>query len=250
MQKKTDKEIIDKIKGKVTLCDKKGMVTFTDFLDPVQLEAGKAMVKSFRDTYCFSFGGYENSERNILIFHPDYIESEKIEIPLKAISIYNKTSPFQHRSVLGAILGLGLKREKIGDILIDNLRADVILYKEAAEVVLLFLDKVGNQNVTCQEIAFEQINTNSIQYKFIHATVPSLRADAVISCGFGQSRRNSSDLIKAGRVKVNYKEIDSSGYQLKEGDQVSVRGKGRMLLEKVDGLTKKERIKVVIRRVL
>ncbi|MCG8481986.1 MAG: YlmH/Sll1252 family protein [Clostridia bacterium] len=250
MPKNADKEIIDKIKGKATLCEKKGIVAFTDFLDPIQLETGKALAKPLMDTSCFSFGGYEDSERNILIFHPYYVEREKIEYPIKAISIHNKTSPFQHRSVLGAILGLGLKREKIGDILTDNHRADVILYKEAAEVVLLFLNKVGNQNVTCQEISFEQMNTKSIQYKWIHATVASLRVDAIISCGFGQSRRNSSEVLKSGRVKVNYKEIDSPGYLLKEGDQVSVRGKGRVLLEKVDGLTKKERIKVVIRRVL
>ncbi|NLK73197.1 MAG: RNA-binding protein [Clostridiales bacterium] len=247
-----EKEIYDKIKGKIITAQKRGAVCFTDFQNPYQLEIGAAIINSFDGICFFEYGGFENAERKIFVIYPEFVDPEDIEIPLKAIRIVSlsKTTVLEHKDVLGSILGLGLRRDKIGDILIDGNSADIVLYKETAEYISLFLDKIGKDTVSCQEISFDLLNTLKQKSKTINTTVASLRADAVISSGLGESRSHAVRYIQSGKLKINHKEIISPSYLVKEGDLISIRGKGRMILEKVEGITKKDRIKIVIKRII
>lgn len=248
-----DKVVLDKIKSKISLCEKKGIPVYTDFIYPHHIEMGTSMMKELSSEIdFFTFGGFDEAERKILIFYPKYIGKDDIDLPIKVIRIVSdsKSAVFKHRDVLGSILGLGIKREKVGDILIKDNNADVILYKEAAGYLMLFLNKISNIAISCYEISFDDISPLDVQYKMIHSTVASLRIDAIISCGLNESRSHSSEYIKSNRVKVNYKEVVSPAYILKESDLISVRGKGRLVLEKIEGTTKKDRIRVLIKRII
>lgn len=248
-----EKEVFDKIKSKIMICQKRGKITYTDFLDPAQIEIGQQIVnKYYRELHYFFSGGFDHSERKIMVIYPEFLSQEEIEIPVKAIHIAatSKTASLQHKNVLGAVLGLGLKREKVGDIFVESNHADVILYKEAAEYLLIFLKKVGRYSVECEEITLSQIKSPEVHYKIIHATVASLRADAIISSGLGESRSRSSNWIKSGRLKINHKEVKNVAYMVSEGDLISVKGKGRIILDKILGTTKKDRIKVIIKKVI
>lgn len=76
-----------------------------------------------------------------------------------------------------------------------------------------------------------------------------MRLDAVASAGFGMSRSKMADLINAGDVRVNWKEITQASYVLKPGDLVAIRGKGRLEIGEV-AVTKKDRYRVQLTRLV
>ncbi len=246
-----EKEVLNKIKDKVKICKKRGMITYTDFLNPFQFDLCSSFIKA-NEVNFFGFGGYEQAERKIIVLLPSDMNQEDVEIPIKVIHIKSnsKTTKLEHRDVLGAVLGLGLSREKIGDVILQKNSVDVIVYKEVAELILMYLEKLGKDMVSCEEIDFTQLSIINQQFKTIHATVASLRADVIMSCGFNESRSSACGYINKGSLKINHKEVVNPSFMLKEGDLISVRGKGRMLLEKIEGTTKKGRLKIVIKKVI
>lgn len=247
-----ERELLDKINDKIMICQKREIITYTDFLNPYQVELCLSILKKANDVQYFFFGGYHEPERQILIVYPEYIDIEDIEMPIKAIQVIpdSKTAVIEHKDVLGAVIGLGLKREKIGDILVAENTASIILFRETAAYALMYLNNIGKTSVSCHEVPLDQLNIMSNDFKSIHITVASLRVDAVISGGLGVSRSNVNRYVKSGRLKINHKEIMSPTYMVKEGDLISVKGKGRMILEKVGGTTRKDRIKITLKKVL
>lgn len=245
-----DREILSKIKGKINVCKKNHQVVFTDFLSPSHIEKCIHLVKENSELDCFTVGGYNEAERNILVLYPHFIMREEIVLPIKAvrISVNAKEADFTHRDVLGAILGLGLKREKIGDILISGKSADVILYKEAAEYISIYLTNISRYSVTCEEIKFEELKTLDTDVVTSRIIVPSLRLDAVLSHALNKSRSAVNESIKSGKIKINHQETQNPSAQLKEGDLLSIRGYGRIRFQNIAGTTKKDRIVIFVNK--
>lgn len=153
-----------------------------------------------------------------------------------------------HRSVLGSVLGLGIKREMIGDIIVQNNLCDIIVSKNIAEYILNNLKFVGHEKVQVQEISLDQITIPEDSSKEVKTTVSSLRIDNIISAGYGISREKSSALIKGEMVKLNHVIIKSAVKTVHEGDLISVRGKGRLEIREIGGMSKSGRIKIVLAR--
>lgn len=153
-----------------------------------------------------------------------------------------------HRNVLGSVLGLGLKREMIGDILINENSCDIIVAKTVVEFLLNNLKSVGRDKVDVVEILLDEIAPPIETSKEIATSVNSLRLDSIISAGFGISREKSSDLIKGEMVKLNFVVVKSISKAVNVGDVISVRGKGRIEVCNICGSTKSGRTKVILSR--
>lgn len=145
-------------------------------------------------------------------------------------------------------MGLGLKREMIGDILINEDSCDIIVMKTVVDFLLNNLKNVGRDKVDVVEVSIDEISLPMEISKEIATSVSSLRLDSIISAGFGMSREKSSALVKGEMVKLNFAIVKSTSKTVNVGDVISVRGKGRIEVCNVCGNTKSGRIKVILSR--
>lgn len=223
---------------------------YFDFLDPRGQEIALGIVRGISALAYRFWGGYRGAERQRLAILPDYYPLDKVDIPLAAVSIEGTAdfSQVTHRDVLGAVLGCGLRREKIGDLMLIRRGAQVILTPEMVPVVVHNLQAVQKVPVLVREIDLEQLEAVPKQVKEVKTTVASLRLDAVASAGYGMSRSQMVREIKARKVKVNWKPVDDPAHGIAVGDVVSTRGRGRLEVAEELGLTRKGRISLLLKR--
>jgi len=233
--------IISKIKDKIKIFEKTNKINSTNFLEPVELAIVKSVLKEIPHTI---FGGIEDSERNIII-----IGTEDIQDFSTFISILEIESNFNlnHRDILGSILGLGIKRDIIGDIIINQNKANVFIIPEMQNYIIQNLQKIGKEKVNVKSISFNEIIKPAENFKEFITTVASCRLDAIISSAFGISRELSSKLVENDKVKLNYISVTNSSKKISQDDLISVRGYGRIILKSVIGETRKDRVKVEFR---
>jgi photosystem II S4 domain protein len=152
--------------------------------------------------------------------------------------------PANHRDFLGALLGTGLNRDQVGDIIVLGERgAQAIAVPELAEFLTQSLTQVRSVPVKTQPLDWDQLRVRPPKKKELTTVEASLRLDAVASAGFGMSRSKMADLIGSGDVQVNWKAIAQTSHTLSAGDLVSIRGKGRLEIGEV-AVTKKERYRI------
>ncbi len=221
------------------------------FLNPKEQELCETVWRQI-DGIIYRFeGGFRGAERKRGIVLPDFYGSDPVDTKISAVLIQGKLpSDISHRDFLGSILGTGVDRNRIGDILVVDGGAQVVLDRDITSYILQNLTKVGSNNVDVSEIDLEQIVTGEERIKEIRTTVSSLRLDAVAAAGFGMSRTAMAREIKAGRVKLNWSEVNSPSEDVKEGDVLSIRGRGRVEIAEAGGTTRKGRIHLSLRRLL
>ncbi len=189
-------------------------------------------------------GVFEEAERKVLIIGEE--DETNVDLYLTIISI-TSNEKLEHRQVLGSILGTGIKREVVGDIIIKENVANVVVLKDISRYIIQNLDKVGREKVKVKAISQDDILEVEKKYKEIKTTVASLRLDAVISACFGLSREVSSKLVEGEKVNLNYKLTTNPSKHIAEGDLISVRGYGRFEVAEKLGSTRKDRIRVVFK---
>lgn len=191
-------------------------------------------------------GGYNDAERKVIFIYPYYMEYEDIKNPLEIVQIEGnfKFKEISHRDYLGAILNLGIVREKIGDIIIHDNFCQVIVDNSICDFLTLNLNKVSRNKVIVNKISRDDIIPNSPNYKEVSFTVSSQRLDCIISGLYNISRQDSLKYINGERVHVNYEKITSPSKEIEDNSLISVRGKGRSIIVNVGDITKKGRIKV------
>ena len=153
-----------------------------------------------------------------------------------------------HRDYLGSLMSTGLKRSKIGDILVLPEGCQVVVAAEVADYLLTHWDRVHQVPISVREIDEEQLAVEPERIKEIKATVASLRLDAVAAEGFGMSRTKMAREIKAERVKLNWRPESDPSADVREGDVLSMRGRGRVVVSQVSGKTRKGRTSIVLHR--
>ena len=155
-----------------------------------------------------------------------------------------------HRDFLGSLMGLGLTREKVGDILVSERWADVLVGSSVAEHLLREWRQAGRVPLKVEEIRPEEIRPPAEQVKLLRDTVASLRLDSVISAGFSVNRNAAAELIRSGKVEVNWMACDKPDAAVGQGDVLTVRGLGKCCLEEVGGQSRKGRTAVTMKRYL
>jgi len=243
--------IMNKFKDLVKRVDRYHSIEFTDFVDPELLGYFFEVLRDYRDLQFSVFGEKENLEYKIIAVYPDYLpEIAKEEFPIQIIKFFGnkEISKLSHRDVLGALMSLGVTRNKFGDILFFDDHIEVFVTEDMSLYVSSNLTKIGRYNLETEIQGISQFEKVEIKYDEIMVTVKSIRIDAVVSAAFNISRGKASEIINREWVKVNYRMEKNQSRQLDSGDIVSVRGKGKFLVGDFGGLTKKDRTKLTIKK--
>lgn len=219
---------------------------FTDFMDRGKCARFAERLQGTRELQILCCGGTEDAERQMLGFAPAGETLAPEDFPIRAIKIRRKSKKFgqsdlSHRDYLGSILGLGIDRSKLGDILVSEDAAICFAAEEIAPYICAMLEQVSKTAVIAEETdAADAIPTRQTAHRRI--TVASLRLDAVAGEVFHLARGKVQAFIGAEKATVNWNIVTSVSHQLREGDMISLRGYGRFRVGAIGGKTKKDRI--------
>ena len=243
-----DKVLLAKLWDKIQIGIRKSIPVNTCYLSLREQELARFL---FGDLPGLRFwGGYASAERKMLVYLPDYLDESYLEeAPAVCIraAFYKADNP-THRDFLGALMGSGIAREAVGDILVNQGTCDFFITEEITPYILQNFEGAGRTKVSLQQIPLSDVQIPSPETLEIRDTLASLRLDSVISSGFRVSRTVASEQISAGKVAVNGLPCEKPDKLIEEGATVSVRGLGKICLKSVNGQTKKGRISVVIDR--
>lgn len=248
-REKDDKILLAQVLDKIEACENKNKIENTVFLDLAQSELVQKFINKLKIKNYMSYGGFEQAERKIFVFYPEKFNPEVVAKNLSNIvQIVRIQVPddlkgkYTHRDYLGAVIKLGVKREKIGDIIVDKDGADIIIDKDISKFLLENLGgltRFSKSIITLQNI--ENLRTVEIRKQEIEIIVSSLRMDNVISELARCSRNKAIDIINMERVFVNFQCETKKTKQIKLGDMITIRGKGRFYIKELVGQTKSGR---------
>lgn len=224
----------------------------TDFLSPAELRSAEELLHAAKihDGWA-ALGGYERAERKMLCFLPDWQEEPDADECLAALRAHwHETETLTHRDLLGSLMALGVTRAKLGDILVSERSADVLVCADMADFLLREWTGAGRAKLRAERAALDALNVPELRLKELRDTVATLRLDAVAATGFGMSRAKAAELIASGRVQLNHREVLKPDAPMREGDVVSARGLGKFELAEVGGLSKKGRTAILVKRYL
>ena len=243
-----DEFFIKRIRELANISYQRDIVTFTDFLNLYEQNMVNSLKHQFPGVTAETFGGYENAERQMVAFHPDAL-AFTWNYPIDCLKIEPKAAKFSeqlsHRDYLGAILNLGIDRCMIGDILIRQNTAWCFCNSKMTDFLIDNLCNVRHTTILASRVE-DQTELPRPSFEPVTGTCSSVRLDSLIALAFQSSRSSMVPFIEEGRVFVNGKLITSNGYEPKEGDIISVRGKGRFIYQGVSHQTKKGRTSVRI----
>jgi len=223
--------------------------TFTDFLSPRE----QALVRQVLPMCpCTFWGGREEAERAVCVYLPDYLDEDWLytdEAPLSALRAeFSEREKLTHRDFLGSLMGCGIQRSAVGDILVSDHSADFFVTRAMAPYINQNLLSAGRVKLSVSEIDLTQVLVPEQKVTEQRDTVASLRLDAVCASAFRLSREKAAVAIQAGRVSLNNLPCEKPDKAVSEGDTISLRGTGKAMLAEVSGKTKKGRIAIVLRR--
>lgn len=249
-QESGDKLLLARVLDKLEQMERRNVPTATEFMSPREQALSTALLNAagVRSGYAFD-GGYEGAERKILTFLPDWAEDAPGELAFLRAQFHG-TEGLSHRDILGSLMGLGVVRERVGDILIAPHSADIVASASLREFFLREWNQAGRVRLSVTEISREALEVPPAQVKSVRDTVSSLRLDAVVAAGFAMSRGRAAELIAAGRVNLEHIPCMKPDKLVAEGSVITARGLGKMKLAQVGGQTKKGRTGIVIERYL
>lgn len=227
--------------------EQRGVPTHTGFLSPAEQAVSADLLMAAAPGSGVLFGGYDGAERQLWAFLPDWLEEETWrageDCPVAALSVsVPPMAGLTHRDYLGSLMGLGLTREKIGDILLVEGGAQVLVLRETLPILLAQWEKAGRYPVKLSPMPLSALTPAPGEVKHLRATAASLRLDGVVSAGFNIPRSRAAELIKAGRVMVDHRPAEKPDRTVEEGAVLTCRGLGKCVLTAAGGLSKRGRI--------
>ena len=200
----------------------------------------------------YAFGGYEDAERKMLVYLPEYLEFDNLyeeDSPLVCLrATFFEADVLTHRDFLGALMGAGIARETVGDICVGKGCCDFFVTAEIAPYILQNFLSAGRTRVHIEAIPLKEAQIPEPEVKEIKDTVASLRLDSIVSSGFRIGRSLAAQYISAGKAAIDGLPCEKPDKPVSEGMKISIRGLGKIKLQSVNGRTKKDRISVVIHR--
>ena len=242
-KKVEDKLLISKFFDKIDLCEKTNKIETTDFLNELEQNIIKKVVNLARIDNCILFGGFDEADRKIAIIYPEKMREIIENGSFKYDTIFSvfrikipeiDVKKFNHSVYLGGIIKLGIKREKIGDIIVLSDGADVIVKKETEKFLFANLKTLTRfreadiSNITLSELEFTEK-----KFEEIKLITSSLRLDNIVSELAKTSRNKANEIIEQERVLVNYEQESKNTKLVKEKDIITIRGKGKFIIDEV-----------------
>lgn len=222
----------------------------TNFLSPPERVEAEGLFQRLSDLHILAWGGYPQAERQRLLIARSELplDASQMELALVEVAGNFMFDTATHRDFLGATLGVGIVREKVGDILLVGERgAQIVVDPGLVEFLQMSLTQVRSVPVKSRPITWDQLRVRPPKTKELTTVEASLRLDAVASAGFGMSRSKMVALIDAGDVRVNWKTITQASRAIQAGDLVAIRGKGRLEIGDI-AITKKQRYRIQLTR--
>ena len=245
-----DRVLLAKLWDKINAGLRRDIPANTCFLSPRELDMAKYLFGL--QPGLTEFGGYEDAERKMLVYLPEYLEED---------SLYDEDSPvvclraqffegdtLSHRDFLGALMGAGIGRETVGDICVGKGSCDFFVTAEIAPYIEQNFLSAGRTKLHIARIPLKEAQIPEPEVKEIKDTVASLRLDSIISSGFRIGRSLAAQYISAGKAAIDGLPCEKPDKAVSEGMKISVRGLGKIKLTAVNGRTKKDRISVIIHR--
>ena len=245
-----DRVLLAKIWDKIHAGMRKNIPANTGFLTLRELDMCRYLFGSQEGL--FSFGGYDNAERQMLVYLPEYLDKDSLyeeDSPLVCLraTFYDGDTP-SHRDFLGALMGEGIVRETIGDISVGKGQCDFFVTAEIAPYILQNFIGAGRTKVHLEQIPLSEVSVPEPETKEIKDTVASVRLDSIISSGFRIGRAAAAQYVNAGKVAIDGLPCEKPDKSIDEGAKISVRGLGKIKLRSINGQTKKGRISIIIER--
>ncbi len=230
--------LIARISDTQDISQKTSKPKFLGFLSCEEAALAQKMLEN-RNANFRLFGGYEGAQRVMLGCLPDWCDEP--DFPITAVTFtYREADELRHRDFLGALMALGITRESVGDILVEKGRTVAFLKDEVLPFALSNVTKIGRIGVNAS-IGFEAPLPLGDSLITVSATVSSLRLDCVVSAVANVSRGKANELIEAGLVSINSIVCEKSTKQIMSGDALTVRGKGKFIIDNTCQKTRKDR---------
>jgi len=196
------------------------------------------------------FGGYDEAERAVIRFGDESELGYSVDFPIMIVRIQPLIMKFSdklsHRDILGAIMNLGITREMIGDIILKDNIAHVMVLDKMADYIVENLTKIKHTNVKAV-IDNEADVSSQVQMAEKNIIASSVRIDGIVSKIYNLSRSESINLFRDKKIFVNSRSCENNSYQLKDGDVVSVRGYGKFIFDRTGSMTRSGRYNISIR---
>ena len=249
-QSSEDRVLLAKLWDKIHAGIRRCIMASTCFLSPREQEMARYLFGV--EPGLIFFGGYEDAERKMLVYLPEYLDSESLydeDSPMVCLrATFFEEDALTHRDFLGALMGAGIAREAVGDICVGKGCCDFFITAEIAPYVEQSFFSAGRTKLHLTRIPLRDAHIPEPEVKEIKDTVASLRLDSVISSGFRIGRSLAAQYISAGKAALDGLPCEKPDKTVSEGMKISVRGLGKIKLVSVGGKTKKDRISVIIHR--
>lgn len=255
-KKQEDKMLLAQVLDKIEFVKTRGKLEYTDFLDMYQISLVENFLKKIKFENYKLYGGYKDAERKVLIIYPEKYDEIMLEKNyskiLKAVRVTlpeEEKGKYSHRNYLGGIVKLGLKREKVGDILVSDTGADIIVMEDFSEILKKELPSLTRfENSKIEIIELKDLRKKEIKIEDIKIIVPSLRLDNIVSDLARTSRSKAKQIIEQERVFINGQNETKLSKQIKLNDIITIRGKGRFVIKEFEGTTRSGRQVIVIEK--
>ncbi|QMV40365.1 YlmH family RNA-binding protein [Cohnella cholangitidis] len=219
----------------------------TDFLDPRQAHILFTLANRHPDAQVLLAGGSAQAERQRAVIAPDYKNLDDVDMGIAVLDISSddrRISELDHGDYLGALLGLGIKRDKIGDLHVSEEGCHALIAEEIGDFIVGHMKQAHRVDVSVTIRSLSELREIQSKLEEQVLSVASMRLDGVASDVFRLSRTKIIAPIKAGRCRVSWKPVEDPSHPLKAGDVVSMKGFGRFKVLEVEGVSKSGRIRV------
>lgn len=253
-----DKMALNRLEDLARQADQHDFPTQTAFLTPAEQTEATAFLRARKIAHIW-LGGYEGAERRACIFLPTGWTAEMIEPESFLTALLLKPAVHRglggraeslpgHRDYLGSLLGLGIRRDQIGDILVDDRQATALVLPGIVPLIQLELSSVGSHAVTIERVPLAGLMIPEREQNLVRITAASMRFDKIAAAGFNVSRNDMAEWIRAGQVQLNWRPETRPDRLLSIGDVISLRGYGRIRLKEEVGKSRKDRHILVIEK--
>ncbi|MCY7008241.1 YlmH/Sll1252 family protein [Fusobacterium simiae] len=237
-------ENLEKIENYIKLAEKTDTIIYSNQFFPVS-QLNNLKYSGIK----FSFKGLnEDCEKKLLATYPEYFSEEYIHFPVKYFKIIKKSKfiTLEHKHYLGNIIALGIKREILGDLIVKNDECYGIILENMFDFLKENLLRINSSPVEIIEIKEDEVPQN--EFKELNVILSSLRLDSLVSELTNLSRSSSVNYIDLGNVQVNYEIQREKNYRISIGDTVIIKKYGKFKIEEENGLTKKDKVKLIVRK--
>ena len=254
-RKEEDKLLISKLFDKIVLTEKTNKIQITDFLSPIELQLLRDVLNMINYKNFVIYGGSDIAQRNIIIIFPEKLvdvfneNNFDYNTICNCIRIINNSENYDHKVYLGGLIKLGIKREKIGDILTYENGADIVVSKEISKFLISNLHELTRfKKSDVSIIDLKDIIKKEQEYKDFKIIVSSLRLDNIISELAKTSRNKALEILKQEKVFINYKNEIKPTKLVKKGDIITIRGVGKFIVYEFENTTRSGRTVIFIKK--